>query len=86
LKVCVGCLNNINDSPHTTTADNWNYKDCTQLEPTDAYGKLSFPGSTRKNAHVSLAIGRRASTIRLIFKIFSLLFQVYSARSRDKAK
>jgi hypothetical protein len=51
--VCAGCLNNVTDSPHIGTADKWNYSDCTQIEPTDAYGKLSFPGSTRKNANVS---------------------------------
>ena len=53
-KLCIGCqqekLNGIHEpNKHESI---WNYETCTILEPTDAYGKLSFPASHSKNAEV----------------------------------
>jgi hypothetical protein len=49
-KLCMGCQQKIEDGSHKYTAPEWNYKTCTALSPTDAYGKLTFPGSHHKTA------------------------------------
>jgi hypothetical protein len=55
--LCTGCLKE--ESAHTEIGSlpKWNYKSCTVLEPTDAYGVLTFPGSHTKNANVSYRLG-----------------------------
>ena len=49
-KLCIGCQQKIEDGGHKFTANEWNYKQCTTLYPTDSYGKLTFPGSHHKTA------------------------------------
>lgn len=51
-KLCVGCQQKINEGAHKYTGTEWNYKTCTIMQPTDAYGKLAFPGSHSKTASV----------------------------------
>ena len=54
--LCSGCNgrktdhNEISDDPDKQ----WNYKECTSISPTDAYGLLNFPGSHSKTAKVFL--------------------------------
>jgi hypothetical protein len=37
---------------HKQTGNEWSYDSCTKTMPTDAYGKLTFPGSHSKTANV----------------------------------
>lgn len=51
-KLCIGCRHKIDEGSHKYEGNEWNYRLCTELSPTDAYGKLTFPGSHSKTASV----------------------------------
>ena len=48
----MGCQKKVNEGAHKYTGNDWSYPTCTSLMPTDAYGKLAFPGSHSKTANV----------------------------------
>lgn len=78
-KLCVGCQLKINEGSHKYTTNEWNYRMCTSLQPTDAYGKLAFPGSHSKTASV------RQSQIMLIVGkklIFFFMISIYEYKTR----
>ena len=50
--LCAGCQKRAEDHASTCDDKKWDYKKCTLIEPTDAYGVLTFPGSHSKTANV----------------------------------
>lgn len=52
--LCAGCEKNRIDHSEISEDSKWNYKDCTVLSNTDAYGVLNFPGSHSKSAKVAV--------------------------------
>jgi hypothetical protein len=52
----VGCKFKETEGFHLSihTEPTWDYKKCTQLANTDAFGELNFPGSHSKTAKVNL--------------------------------
>ena len=51
--LCSGCMQKETEGGHEKISQTeWNYKTCTRLMTTDAYGKLNFPGSHSKTASV----------------------------------
>lgn len=67
--VCAGCLQKKYDGAHEAEGTSeWNYKQCTKLEPTDAYGKLTFPGSHTKTASVRQIVNQKIISFNFYFK------------------
>lgn len=54
--ICVGCKNVMNNGKHKNFAMKWDYKTCTHTKETDAYGIITFPGSSSKNANVRVIL------------------------------